>query len=155
MLMGCIPWLFVLLFCIHQQRIRHQMKEKLEENIPHHTVCIPDDEINWVEKGKEIWVNGKMFDIKTAHHENGITTFTGLYDEDETALKIKLDQDWKKRSSNDSQLLSDFFQTLQNVFFEVGNNEKINIPVVRHLSLFYIPHLCSPYKTILTPPPQA
>ncbi|HEX7904352.1 MAG TPA: hypothetical protein VF487_10765 [Chitinophagaceae bacterium] len=154
MAVGCIPWLFVLLFCIQQQNIRHRMKEKLEENIPPYTICIPDNEINWIEKGEEIWVNGKLFDIKTSRHKNGIITFTGLYDENETALEIKLDREWQKRSSNDSRLLSDFFQTLQNFFFETEGDENIELLIAKTLSLIPIPALCSPCKIVLTPPPQ-
>ncbi len=154
MLPGCLPWLFILVFSIKQQSIRHRMKEKLEENISHHVVRMANDEIIWVKKGKEIEVHGKMFDIKTSESKNGMTTFTGLFDEEETALKKQWQEDWQKRSANDNQLLVQLF-SLQTIFVESSNNENPAIAQTSVTGSFMSADLPTRYKIILTPPPRA
>ena len=62
------------------------MKEELEKQSLH-VVTLKNNDIIWLKAGKEIFLKGKMFDIKTAETRNGYTTFKGLYDEEETTLK--------------------------------------------------------------------
>lgn len=45
-------------------------------------------DVVWIDK-HEIWVNEQMFDIATATLDNGVYTFTGLYDAGETLLVKK------------------------------------------------------------------
>lgn len=130
------------------------MKEKLEQDIPLHSIAIADNEVVWVKKGKEIRVNGKMFDIKTAKSNNGLTTFTGLYDEDETLLKKQLAESWQKKSSGNEQILSHFLASLQNIIVETS---EYNI-IYKKETLFFFPPVIAGlqevHKQIITPPPQ-
>ena len=50
------------------------------------TVVQPENEVIWMDND-EIWVNNRLFDIKNKKLENGIYSFIGLFDEDETKLK--------------------------------------------------------------------
>ena len=85
LLAGFMPVIFTLLFLYKQQQIRHEMKEKLEEEMLH-TIIVPVAEVQWVKYKKEIRYEGKMFDIESFTVKNGQYIFNGLYDDDETAL---------------------------------------------------------------------
>lgn len=151
---GFMPVLFTLLFLYKQQLIRHEMKEKLEEKILH-TIIVPEAEVQWVKYKKEIRFGDKMFDIKSFTIKNGQYSFTGLYDDEETALNNNFEKNTEQQNERGYQVLSTLFQLLQSMYpgdpcetlaFE-------NIPqVFRPLIL---QRISSPFKNILTPPPQA
>jgi len=129
------------------------MKERMEEQLLH-TITLADEDINWVKEGKEIWVQDKMFDIKSIEHKDGMTTFHGLYDEEETILKKNFNEGWKKNLSEQNQLLTELFQCLQHIYF----NTAADIPVLsgkqHHLVTLSPPKLLTQFRTIPTPPPQ-
>jgi hypothetical protein len=152
LLLGSSPWLFIIVSFVKEQHIQHEMEERLEKELLQ-TIVVAEDDIHWVKKGKEIWVNGKMFDIKSTESKNGIFFFSGLYDEEETHLKKKMEEGWKKNSPVNNSLAR-FLASLQNVFFE---NDNCIFPPVHINNTFssWIPaNLASQYKVILTPPPQ-
>lgn len=151
LLLGFMPCLFAIVFSIRQEVIRHEMEEKLEEAIPHRTVSVPDHAIHWVKKGKEIWIHGKMFDIKTYRSHNGITTFTGLYDEDETLLKQQLRDGWEKNSKDNNILLMPFLLSFYNI--SDPHNNAIHLLQKEEYSWMNREPL-SQYISILTPPPR-
>jgi hypothetical protein len=152
--LGLTPLLFTLAFTIKQQSIRHRMKERMEIQALH-SITLADNEIRWAKEGKEIWVNGKMFDIKRSDHKNGLTTFYGLYDEDETLLKIVFNNGWKKKMTEQNQLLSQFFQSLQGICFTPITDSPVLPSKQYHTASLHSPKPQSQFKTILTPPPQA
>lgn len=152
-LLGFIPLLFVIFFAIKQQVIRHQMKERMEEQVLH-TITLSDNQVHWAKEGKEIWLQGKLFDIKSTEHKNGMTTFQGLYDEEETSLTQNFNQAWKKNSSEQNQLLAQIFQCLNSIYFKPAADIPV-LPESQHnLSFFPSPRLLTQFRTILTPPPQ-
>lgn len=153
-LLGFTPLLFVLVFTIRQQSIRHRMKEKMEKQLLH-SITLADNEIHWVKAGKEIWVHGKMFDIKATDHKNGLTTFYGLYDEEETLLKSVFNTGWKKKMSEQNQLLSQIFQCLQGIYIIPVTNSPIIPCKQNHVTSPHSSKLQTQFKNILTPPPQA
>jgi hypothetical protein len=129
------------------------MKERLEESIAFHTISLANHEITWVKKGKEIWVQGKMFDIKTMHSYHGITTFTGLFDHEETVLKKQWQAGWKKQSAQDTQSLSRFFSFL--LYYPASPDvEWPALVTARTLSFMIASKLIHPYNLIPTPPPR-
>lgn len=148
-----MPLLFVISFAIRQQRIRHRMKERMEEQMLH-IVTLDNNDIHWAKKGKEIWVNGKLFDIKSFEQINGKTIFCGLYDEEETSLNKTFSENWKKDLSGQTSLLSQLFQCFQNLFFK--QVAEISTLTDKKSCLFPIStvRLVTQFKTILTPPPQ-
>jgi len=130
------------------------MKEQLEKKMLH-IIVLADDDVHWVKKEKEIWVDGKMFDIKTVYRHNGSTTFTGLFDEEETGLVKQLQANWKKKSSQDNKILAHLFNCLQNVFFSSPGDKYIALLSGKHFPGIAVPALACQYRDILTPPPQA
>ena len=152
-LLGFTPLLFVLLFSIKQQSIRHHMKERMEKQLLH-TITLANTEIQWVKQGKEIWVHGKMFDIKSIEYKNGMTTFHGLYDDDETLLNKNFNEGWKKNMAQQNQLLVQFFQCLQSYYHHPATDFALIPGNQHHLVLLSFPALLSQFKTIPTPPPK-
>ncbi len=151
-LLGLVPVLTILVFSVRQQAIRHQMIEKLERE-QLHSIVLADAEIQWAKTGKEIWVDGKMFDIKSIAHKGDSTIFKGLFDLEETVLKQNFSTNWKKNQNTHNQLFGQFFQNLQGIYFDWGdtnsfaiNNPNNNFPSFSSRLLFNI-------LEIPTPPP--
>lgn len=153
--LGLLPWLFICSFYLRQNQIRNKMKEKFETGAPHQRLSIPDHAINWVKTGKEIVVNGKMFDIKTAYSENGITHFTGLFDEEETLLKKHWQEGWNRQSSLDTSLITQFINFILSIFRDSGDHAS---PVLLQIENYYSTvgsKLPQEISNVLTPPPKA
>lgn len=130
------------------------MKERMEEQVLR-TIAIADNQVHWMEEGKEIWVGGKMFDIESYEHKNGMTIFHGLYDDEETSLRNHFNEAWKKNSSNHNQLLYGLlFQFLSGIYYD--HPADISILPLNQQNLFAFASLNIPtqFKTIHTPPPQ-
>ena len=124
------------------------------ENQSLHSITLANNEIHWVKKGKEIRVNGKMFDIKSTITKNGLTTFYGLYDEEETLLKTVFEKGCKKKMADENMLLGQLFQCLLGVYFIPINQNPVLAYKQIHEGSFKSPKIQSRFKTILTPPPQ-
>jgi hypothetical protein len=148
------PLLFVLSFNIQQQIARHRIKEQLEKQLLH-SITIADRDINWIEEGREIWVNGKMFDIETTAHHNGTTTFTGLYDEEETLLVNQLNKHSSNNPLADNRLLNQLFKCLHTIFYTRNHDILFSADTQQFLFNPNHPGLISQFRTIPTPPPQA
>lgn len=129
------------------------MKERMEKQSLH-SITLADNEIRWAKEGKEIWVQGKMFDIKSITHQNGMTTFQGLYDDDETNLKKNFNTGWKKKMAEENMLLGLFFQCQQGIYFNSVTDILFLPGRLQYVVLLNSPKLLSQFKPILTPPPQ-
>jgi len=152
LLTGLLPVLFTVFFLIKQQVIRYEMKEKLETSLLQ-TIKINEKDVVWMD-GHEIWVNEHMFDIHAKKLENGIYTFTGLYDEEETNL-VKKHKDTTEKNNEENRLLSSLFQLLQSSFLDNEASSLItDLPITEYCPLI-LQHMSSPFMNILTPPPQA
>ena len=152
-LLGFAPLLFIILAGIKQKEIQHHMKKQLESKMLH-TITLENCDVFWVKKGKEILVNGRMFDIKSSKPiGNDKIIFTGLYDDDETALVNKMRNNQQTEKNTGGKLLAQLFQllrsscnnTTEDVFIPSFNDNYFPVFEQRLLSRF---------KTILTPPPQ-
>lgn len=119
------------------------------------TITLADGEINWMKKGKEISIQGKMFDIKSMVHKNGITTFHGLFDDEETLLNKNLFSGWEKHQSAQNQLLALLINSLQNIYFNSLSSNTLLPEKQNHSLSFTAPALPKQFRNILTPPPQA
>ncbi len=152
LLAGFMPVIFTLLFLCKQQMIRHEMKEKLETSLLQ-TITINEKDVVWMDD-HEIWVNELMFDIHTKKLENGMYTFTGLYDEEETNL-VKKHKDTTEKNNEEKQLLSSLFQLLQSSFIDNEASSLITDHTITEYRSLILQPMSSPFINILTPPPQA
>ena len=153
LLAASMPLLFTLFFLIRQQLIRHEMQEKLEEEMLH-TIKVPEAEVQWIRSKKEVRLDGKMFDIKSFYVKNGEYVFTGLYDEEETALNNYFEKNTDQNKAATNQMLSSLFKLFQSVF----TNDLIETMGLVDGPLTFCPLILTynspPFKEILTPPPQ-
>lgn len=65
------------------------MKEQLEQQSLQ-TIRIPEKNVSWIQKGKELIVDGKLFDVKSYKNNGVYVEVTGLYDEMELSLQHRL-----------------------------------------------------------------
>ncbi len=126
------------------------MKQRLEY---HHlqTIILPEDAVVWMDKN-EVWVNRHMFDIHSQKLENGIYTFTGLYDDDETEL-VSQQHNTREKDKLQNKLLADFLKCLP--VFHTQTKEICSASFHRHCYNLLIPQSpVTQFRKILTPPPQ-
>lgn len=153
-MLGFIPMLFTFLFILKQQSVRQRMKGRLEEEMLH-TINLADHEVRWVEDGKEIMVDGRMFDVKSVEYLPGRIIFHGLFDDEETALNKTFGENWKKKSLQQSLLLAHLFKCLRGFYFDTADELIFQLQKQEHITVLSSPRLLSQFKPILTPPPQA
>lgn len=149
-LLGFTPLLFALFISLKKEQIHREIKKEFGKgNLQ--TVILSENEVIWMDK-HEIWVNNSMFDIATKKLENGIYTFTGLYDDDETKL-VKKEKESSEKNNEQNKLLSQILKTLP--VFCTSSGELIHFK--KPCSLFYsfvLEYYEEPFKKILIPPPQ-
>lgn len=147
-----MPFLSQLLLQRKISRVRHEMKEKLERAALI-TVTLPGNQVEWVEPGKEIKINGRLFDIKTQHTENGTTVFTGLYDEEEKALKDLAaggpKHDWL------NSLLQKIFSGSYDHYFPLQPAIQLPVNPLAPNGIIVIKKYSSPFTGVAAPPPRA
>ena len=84
-----IPVLLLLSIFIQQQFIQHAMLEKLEAGNTE-TIFVKKSSIRWIRPGKEVEINGKMFDVKNVVIHQDYYELKGLFDEKEAMLIVVL-----------------------------------------------------------------
>lgn len=85
------PVLFAIGFQLRQAVLKERMKQRLEAGCMV-SLILPADDLHWMEEGKELVINGELFDIKTIAYNRSLGTvyITGLYDKDEKVLYEEL-----------------------------------------------------------------
>ncbi len=149
-LLGFTPLLFVIIITIKKHDVRQRMKEELESD-QLQTIILPENEVAWMDK-HEIWVNDHMFDIHSSKLENGVYTFTGLYDEEETQL-VEQERNATGKTKEQNRLLVQFFKCLP--LFCSQPTEIFRISTLDFYNSFISTHPVNPFREILTPPPQS
>lgn len=129
------------------------MRNKLHSAVLH-TIILDKKEVHWVKSGKEIIINGRMFDVKSFSVHNSTITLTGLYDDDETVLVEQVRKDRQHNLPGTTQL-SQLFQFLQTLYNSSCNGE-IKFAIVlkkKYLNIQTAP-LLSPFISRSIPPPK-
>ena len=91
LLMISMPvWLFVY-WQVQQLIVQHEMEEKLE-HAQLQTIRLTATAVQWHKKNKEIVIDGRLFDVKSQSISNGIATFTGLFDDEETVIRQQVNR---------------------------------------------------------------
>ena len=101
-----LPLVVFMFFMGQQKCIRWQMEEKLEEE-QLTSVSISKQDLKWYKEGKEIIINGHLFDVKSISKlDNDQLLITGLFDYQEQKLHKELDKlmSNSESSSNTNQL---------------------------------------------------
>jgi hypothetical protein len=153
LLITALPLFSFFIFQHQQKTIQHRMKEKLEQS---HlvTVAIHKKDIHWIKENKEIWLNNKMFDIKSSRIENGNYIFTGLYDDDETVLAKQFQKNKQQENNSGNKLVVQLFQLLMAPCDNLQSENAFYISKTNSLIPGLAPSLSEQYISISTPPPQ-
>lgn len=80
-----LPLLLLLLLQGWQVVIRYGAERRLETEMLQ-TITLPLHQVRWEKAGKEISVEGRLFDLKAYHTRAGWLIATGVYDDEETRL---------------------------------------------------------------------
>ena len=83
----------MLLLVVQAKRtfIRYETATLLEQT-QLQQITLKESDLIWEELGRELWVNGKLFDVKLKlTSNNGYVSFKGLFDEKETELNQQVD----------------------------------------------------------------
>ena len=153
LLAGFMPVMFTLFFLYEQQLIRQEMKEKLEHE-KLHTIVVPEAEVKWVKYKKEVRIRDKMFDVKSFTLKKGQYIFKGLYDEEETALNDYFEKSTDQKNERGLHILSALFKILQSIYPGDADEALISKNITKEYSPLILQHITSPFKNIITPPPQ-
>ena len=136
LLLVSVPLFFTVVFLLKQHLVQHRMFEKIEQGCVS-TYSFSTGDLQWIKKGKELLIKGKLFDVKTYTIASDSTTVTGLFDEEEELLKINYLQITNSKNESPTPLqlllLKSFFSpaytiTPNNTFFNLqfifidGNN---------------------------------
>lgn len=151
-----MPCIYCMYFQVKHQMIRWQMEERLESD-GLQTVIIPVKDFRWYEEGREVVVNGTMFDVKSIEQQNGNYIVTGLFDEAETELHIAMGrlQEEQGMAAPDASLISEM---LSQTLIQTSSD---NIVQYFQDDIFQSRMICDDemlYNTFLslqTPPPKA
>lgn len=153
MAMIVLPYLFFAFFLVQQQFIRWEMKEALEQQHLQ-TITLPAHEVQWIKKGKETIINGRLFDVEKVQEKNGQLSLQGLFDDAETALLQQLDAACYEKNKNSRIAFAQFFQLLSNCFHQWPDEQ----PVAGTQNLLSCSSISESlpdgYKQLLVPPPQ-
>ena len=145
-----MPLIYSAGFIIKQKVTQHRAKEKLEESLLQ-KIVLKENDFTWVKKDKEIYISGKLFDIKSYELKNDCYEFTGLFDEEEDALNKKLSNGINQQNK---LLLSSLFQLL----LTASSKNSFELIISNNTSVTYFPlileHISFPFQDIPTPPPQ-
>jgi hypothetical protein len=117
-LLLAIPLIFSVTLIVRQKLLQVNSRLKFDKEIIV-TISVPEKDINWVKKGKEILVNGKYFDVKSFKQDGENILFTGYYDhkEDKIVGHLKKLMQQKKDSEGPVDQTAVKF-----VFFSVFSN---------------------------------
>ncbi len=111
-----LPLAIILFLQGWQLYLKHSAKERLEEQLLE-TIILRKDQFRWEKKGKEISIDGKMFDVKSFILKGDKIIVTGIYDDQETAINSMLAQQFDKNHLLIRLLaLTQFFFFLTTIF---------------------------------------
>ena len=86
------------------------------------TVLIAAAEIHWVKSGKEILIGYRLFDVKEYHANETSIIVTGVFDNEETAVKKQADDLWHQQKNKQGIFLLKAFQVLAITYFQQHND---------------------------------
>lgn len=134
---------------INRREIRAQMEVAVLR-----TIVLPEKDINWVEEGRELAIDGNMFDVQQFNRlPNGMIELTGVFDERETQLNKELEKHQKMKGVHKAIL-----STIASIQAVVADPVQSETPVLSEITTCFSTadhfSLC-PFKgEVITPPPQ-
>ena len=149
MLPVLIPILFIVITDLGKWEIKLYSRDRLEENSALVQLRIPENEVHWMDR-REIFVDGKMFDIKSQELIDGLYYFTGHFDDKETRLQQKQQSSHNKNQQSIVQV----FKSLQQLYFDPQEPGVFWPAPVTAITFSAKNNLLTAILDVNTPPPQ-
>lgn len=126
LLIVAVPLLSSLKFILEESLIMLEVEEKMHtEKLV--TISIPKKDVVWIKAGKEIMIQGELFDIKKMESDIDAFYFTGYFDTEETELFSLFKKYTEKATENDASgksvikfLFPPVFNACQEVLCEIN-----------------------------------
>lgn len=154
LILTCLPTLVSVILSAQSLWIRHEMLERLEQE-KLHRIVLQEKQLNWIDEGSELIINGELFDVKEFSKVGETYEFWGIFDKEETALSNWLEKN--KNPNTEDMALSKLFQQFLKLQYHTASSSPI---LIAHKMLFIgFTHLGfllppSPYIDSITPPPN-
>jgi hypothetical protein len=148
------PVFFYASFVVKQHNIRHSMKKQLKQQLLQ-TITVAKNSLVWFDDGKEVSINGKMFDVLSVKEEGRNLILTGLYDTDEDKLHDALN-----RAMNQKNKQQPFNNWLIKIFsfqadsFKPATTVNMQWVYINPAKNFYLTTIPSPPLFPLLQPPK-
>ncbi len=150
-----IPIGLLTIWKVQQLFQKFEMREKLG-HAKLETITIPETAVEWYEEGREIIVDGRLFDVISWQKIPGTVkvSFTGLFDDAETEIKDKMEKLLRKKDKNESakKMLAWLFfcplqdtETISRIYFTNGPD----------FTLYITHNIPIPDLSVPAPPPKA
>lgn len=155
---GLFLTLVLLPFCsiIFLQVQQWDLKKTAEHRLAHslqQTISIPLHQLHWEEEGKELLIEGRLFDVATISYKGDHAIVTGIFDDAETRIIERLQNERAKSGPTTSiiqlLLLSQCFAAVIS-FLAVFDIQKTSLRIYA----IFVRQYLSPYLTIISPPPR-
>lgn len=102
-LLLAMPLLFSAIFLVRLKVLQSTSHIRFVKEITQ-TISVPQKNVIWVKKGKEIQINGKYFDVKSMKTEGDHVLLTGHYDHKEDKLVNGIRKIFQQNKESDSPL---------------------------------------------------
>lgn len=156
-LLVMLPFLYAVSSVIVLQVNKWEMKEQLEQQSLQTITLTSADTYYWEEEGKEIRINGDMFDVSSYTMQGNNLVVTGLFDRDEDKLNDQVAEFFIKQNQNKNGNHSNFHQLISQLFLEDQfNTASVTppaIPVIK-TNLYASIQLSIVNPETFTPPPR-
>lgn len=96
---------------------KKEASEKLKHNCLQ-TIRIAKDKIVWAESGKELIIDGELFDVKKILPAGSVLSVSGIFDKKETDLQKMAENITGKEKKDQSILLKEYFKFLSVIYFQ-------------------------------------
>lgn len=157
LLLIAIPSLFSIFSIVKLAAIKLQASEDLHyEQL--RTITIAENDIKWITPGKELLLNGNLFDVKFVKHKNNNLEITGLFDKEEDIFEKYLSKIFNQKQQGNTtthtMLISLIFQmvfTEKNIYIR----QEITSVLLKKNHCSFTEELVSISSDILFPPPKA
>ena len=152
--MMCLPGIVCVYYEWRQHVVREEMEEKLEhEKLLHLQIAV--SEINWYKEGKEILINGALFDIKAIEVIDNIAYISGLYDVHELQIKNQVHslQQKQEKDQGTGRIASKW---ASQILYYMPLKDEATLPLLIEKKKFYHADLKIPVadRAIIVPPPE-
>lgn len=151
LLLAILPSFTTFILQLRENAIQHRMRKELDKETLV-TITVSEADFRWVEKGKELWLKNRLFDVKSYSFENGTYKFTGLFDEKETSL-VKHLQQTQEEDTESNKTLVQLFQLFEAVYDPQGE-QNVSYIIISRLYPDYIATFSLKHDPIITPPPR-